>query len=237
MYLIIDTPTKHGAVGIWRKGALTRQLSWRSDHNHTAELMPAIESLLSQERLAPTDIQGIAVTSGPGGFGALRAGMSVAKGLAFSLGVPLVGISALEASAYPYREVGYPVCSLLEAGRGQVAWARFQQTTSGWRRRTPDRVTPDQALLQATGRHTLFCGEGVATYAQRLREAIGRRAHLAPQTALTDRLHGAAAIGSARLDAGEADPLAALQPRYLRQPGITPPRQPQPVRYGTKAQR
>lgn len=235
MYLIIDTSTKHGAVGIWRGGALTRQLSWRSDHNHTAELMPAIESLLSQEKLAPTDIQGIAVTSGPGGFGALRAGMSAAKGLAFALGVPLAGISSLEASAYPYREVGYPVCSLLVAGRGLVAWARFQQTNSGWRRRSPDRVTPEAVLLRATGRHTLFCGEGLATYAQRLREAMGQRAHLAPQTAPMDRLQGAAAIGSARLDAGEAGPLAALQPHYLRPPAITPPRPAHQVRYGTVA--
>jgi tRNA threonylcarbamoyladenosine biosynthesis protein TsaB len=237
MYLIIDTSTKHGAVGIWRKGALTRQLSWLSDHNHTAELMPAIESLLSQEGFAPKDIQGIAVTSGPGGFGALRAGMSAAKGLAFALGVPLVGISSLEASAYPYRDLGYPVCSLLVAGRDLVAWARFQQTGSGWLRRTPDRVTPEAVLLQATGRHTLFCGEGLATYAQRLREALGRRAHLAPQMAPMDRLQGAAAIGSARLDAGEADPLAALQPHYLRLPAITPPRPPQPVRHGTVARR
>ena len=237
MHLIIDTPTKYGAVGIWRDGALVRLASWRSQHNHTAELMPAIESLLAHEKLAPADLTGIVVTSGPGGFGALRAGMSTAKGLAFALGLPLVGVSTLEASAYPYRETGYPVCPLLEAGRGLVAWARFQQTASGWSRRTPDRVTPDEKLLQATARHTLFCGEGALAYASRLREAMGKRAHLVLQSTPLDRLQGAAAIGSARLLAGDADPIAALQPHYLRPPGITPPRPPRLVRYGTKARR
>ena len=235
MYLVIDTPSRYGAAGIWRDGALARLASWRSQHNHTADLMPAIESLFALERLSLTGLEGIVVTSGPGGFGALRAGMSVAKGLATALETPLVGVSTLEASAYPYREAGYPLCPLLEAGRGQVAWARFQQTTRGWVRRTPDRVTSDDALLRSTARHTLFCGEGAPAYAGRLREAMGARAHLLLQATPLDRLQGAASIGVARLLAGEADPLAALQPHYLRPPGITPPRPPRPVRYGAQA--
>ena len=235
MYLIIDTPTKYGAAGIWRDGGLVRLMSWKSWHNHTAELMPAIESLLAMEGLAPTGLEGVVVTSGPGGFGALRAGMSVAKGFATALQVPLVGVSTLEASAYPYREAGYTVCPLLEAGRGQVAWARFQQTAGGWVRHTPDQVTSGQALLISTARRTLFCGEGVQVYAKLLREAMGARAHLLSHAIPLDRLEGAAAIGSARLSSGEADSPAALQPHYLRPPGITPPRPPQPVRYGAQA--
>jgi tRNA threonylcarbamoyladenosine biosynthesis protein TsaB len=235
MYLIIDTSTRYGAVGLWREGALVRTMAWHSQHSHTAELMPAIEALLSQEGDSAADLRGITVAIGPGGFSALRAGMSVAKGLAFALLVPLVGVSSLEASAYPYREVGYPVCALLEAGRDQVAWARFQQTSAGWLRRTADRVTPAQELLRATGRHTLFCGEGVPAYEQRLTQAMDRRAHRVTQPFPLDRLQGAAALGTARLEAGESDQVGALHPHYLRPPTITPPRPPTPVRYGAAA--
>ena len=172
------------------------------------------------------------MATGPGGFSALRAGLSVVKGLAFALSLPVVGVSTLEASAYPYRDLGYPICALLEAGRSLVAWARFQQTAQGWRRRTPDRVTASEALLGATGRHTLFCGEGLPLHRERLAEAMGARAHFAQEPAPPLRVLGLALLGAARLDAGESDRLASLQPRYLRAPGITRPREPRPVRRG-----
>ena len=235
MYLIIDTSTRHGAVGLWRGEAFARMSAWHTERNHTAELMPAIQALLAQEGRSLEELEGIAVAVGPGGFSALRAGMSAAKGLAFALGVPLVGVSTLEASAYPYRTGDYPVCALLKAGRDLVAWARFQQTASGWRRRTPDQITPVQELLRSSGRHTLFCGEGVAAYGGQLLEAMGRRAHLTAPVPPVDRLQGAAAIAIARLKRGESDSIAGLQPHYLRAPAITPPRPPQPVRYGTPA--
>ena len=237
MYLVIDTSTRHGAIGLWRDGTLARVMAWRSPGNHTAELMPAVESALAQEGRVASDLQGIAVATGPGGFSALRAGMSVAKGLAFALEIPLVGVSTLEATAYPYRGAGYPVCAVLEAGRGQVAWARFVEGTAGWVRQTEDRVTPEAELVRSNRRHTLFCGEGLSAYGDGLRAALGPRAHLVEQPTPLDRLQGASAIGVARLERGEADPVAGLEPRYLRPPGITTPRPPRSVRYGAAPRR
>ena len=101
MYLVIDTSTRHGAIGLWRDGTLARAMAWRSPGNHTAELMPAVESALAQEGCAASDLRGIVVATGPGAFSALTAGMSVAKGLAFPLGKNLVGVSTLEETAYP----------------------------------------------------------------------------------------------------------------------------------------
>jgi len=152
MYLVIDTSTRHGAVGIWRDGTLARTLAWRSRHNHTAELMPAVDEVLKGIGAAPKELTGIVVAHGPGGFSALRVGLGAAKGLAFAVGAPLVGISTLEASAYPYRGVGLPVCSIIESGRDLMAWARFQETAAGWKRRTADRITPSEALLAASVR-------------------------------------------------------------------------------------
>ncbi len=237
MHLIIDTSTRYGAVALWRDGVFVRAAEWRSEHSHTAELMPSIDALLSQAGESVGGLRGIALAIGPGGFSTLRAGMAVAKGLCFATGVPLVGVSSLEASAYPYRSTGYPVCALLEAGRDLVAWARFQQMDETWRRRTPDRVTPVAELLQGRGRHTLFCGEGVAAYAARLRDALGQRAHMTHQPFPLDRLLGVALLGVARLEAGESDPVAGLQPRYLRPPGITQPRPARAVRHGASARR
>lgn len=223
LYLAIDTSTRYGAVGLWRGGALVRVHSWYSRHNHTSELMPAVEAALDATGMRMMDIMGVAVARGPGGFSALRSGLGVAKGLAFAAGVPVVGVSTVEASAYPYRNTGLPVCALVESGRDIVGWARFQQQVT-WRRRTPDRVTPLEVMLSARGRHTLFCGEGVALHADAIYEALGAKAHLIVEPAPLSRIGGVAQLGALRLDAGEADSVAMIAPHYLRAPTITPPK-------------
>ena len=225
-YLVIDTSTRHGAVGVFAGGVLVRSLSWSTRNNHTSELMPALDVVLRGAGLQPSGLAGIVVAHGPGGFSALRAGLGAAKGLSFATGLPVVGVSTLEASAYPYRGLGLPVCPLIEAGRELVAWARFAQTESGWKRRTADRVTATDILLAYTGRHLLFCGEGVGTYASRLREVMGDRAHVVEEPAPLSRLGGLAELGAARLEAGDGGSVTALRPHYLRSPGITQPRAP-----------
>jgi tRNA threonylcarbamoyladenosine biosynthesis protein TsaB len=237
MYLVIDSSTKNGAVGLWEDGRLVQTLSWHSQHSHTAELMPSIDALLALKHRAVKDLTGIIVATGPGGFSALRAGMGAAKGLAFALSVPLAGVSTLEASAFPYRELGYPVCAMLESGRDSVAWARFQLTASGWHRRTPDRVTTLEEFLRSRSRHYLFCGEGLESFAGPLAKAMGTKAHLMAESVPLGRLQGAAVIGAHRLDVDDSDSVAALQPHYLRPPRITPPKPPHAIRLGAAAQR
>ena len=131
MYLVIDTSTHNGAVGLWRGDGLARTTAWSTRNNHTAELMPAVQGLLDAEHAAPADLTGVIAARGPGGFSALRAGLAVAKGLAFAVSAPLAGVSTLEATAYAFRGAGLPVCPLISAGRDLVAWARFQQTGRG----------------------------------------------------------------------------------------------------------
>ena len=232
MYLVIDTSTHYGAVGLWSDATLHRSQTWHSRSNHTAELMPAVEALLGAVHLAPKDLTGIAIAHGPGGFSALRAGLGIAKGLAFASGVPVVGVSTIEASAYPHRGLGMRMCALIDAGRDIVAWARFEQTDDGWRRLTPDRITPLDAMLSSRGRHTLFCGEGVVKHADAIRQALGDRAHLIEEAAPLSRLLGVAELGALRLDHGDSDPVAAIAPRYLRSPGVTRPATPTAVRKG-----
>ena len=222
-YLIVDSSTRYGAVGLWVDGGLVRTQAWFSKNNHTSELLPAVDGVLSASGVTPAGLFGIAVASGPGGFSALRAGLGLVKGLAFATGLPVIGVSSIEASAYPHRGVGLPICAVIEAGRGAVAWARFAQDDS-WKRRTPDRVTSLESMLAAKGRHTLFCGEGAGVHADAIREALGVRAHVIVEPTPLVRLAGVAALGVARLQAGEAESVAALRPRYLRSPSITPPK-------------
>ena len=220
-YLVIDTSTRCGAVGLWRGGGLSRAAFWRSRNNHTAELMPAIERLTAEEGVAPADLAGVAVAVGPGGFSALRTGVGVAQGFAAARGLPIAGVSALEASAHPYRTAAERVCAVLPAGRGSVVWAAYAASGGNWLPLLDERVSETGDFVAAQSGAELFCGEGLAEVAGALRERFGGGVRIVEESAPLARLGGVAALGAGLLDAGETG--LGPVPRYLRPPRITPP--------------
>lgn len=230
-YLVIDTAARAGAVGLW-DGGLSRVVSWRSRNNHTAELMPAIEAVLDAEGVPPAELGGIAVTVGPGGFSAVRTGLGAAKGLALGAALPLVGVSTLEASAYSYRRAAERVCAVLSAGRGLVSWAVYGATGGAWRALSSETVSSVGEFVDAQTGVTLFCGEGLSEAEDALRARLGADARFVLEGAPLARLAGAAELGAALLASGSVGPAAAVEPRYLRPPGITTPNSPAPVRRG-----
>lgn len=220
MLLAIDTSTRYAGIALADAGGRVISCrSWHSAVNHTAELMPAVAQTLAAAGLTVKDLAGIAIALGPGGFSALRVGMSVAKGLAIAAGRPLVGVGTLDLEAWPYRDSGLPVCALLDAGRGEVAAALF----AAGQRRHPDRICPPAELPAEGEEPTLFCGEGLAAHAAQLRQRLGRRAVIAGN-APAARLYALAALGQQRLAAGDVDDVASLQPYYLRMPTIGGPK-------------
>ena len=224
MYLIIDSTTRAGAVGLWQPGAgLRASRTWESTHNHTAELAPAIDAMLVEAGLSPTSIAAIGVGIGPGGFSALRAGLGIAKGMAFSLGVPIAGVDTLEAAAYPFRSCAATIYALLPAGRELVAWAMFRSEAGSWARISDDQVTALDDLLDAADRGALFVGEAAPVARDTIATRLGDRAAFADNDGPLLRLAGVAELALAQLERGESSPVAALQPNYVRPPSIGAP--------------
>ena len=228
MLLAIDTSTRYAGVALGAEGRVVSLRSWYSSINHTAELMPAIAEILLSQGLSAGGLSGITVALGPGGFSALRVGMSVAKGLAVTAGKPLVGVGTLDLEAFPYLESGMPVCALLDAGRQEVASAHFGPDG---RRTREDMICPPQALFEAVSQATVFCGEGVQTWSQTIKDGLGALA-VVVKPAPSLRLWSLLEVGGEKLAAGEADDLAGLQPYYLRMPSIGGPKRRDWVRQG-----
>ena len=226
MLLAIDTSTRSGGVALWDNGAAVATMCWRSAQHHSQELMPAISSLLSSRRLTMRDLEGIGVALGPGGFSALRVGLSTAKGLAMPIGLPLVGVGTLEAEAYPWRSVGLPVQPILDLGRGNLATARFSFEGDVWKKVADEHIaTPEELLasLQGAG-PTILCGEGVPTLGDALRDGLPDRSLLMPFTTPASRLSALGEMAESKLSEGEPPPMAGLEPLYLRAPNIGPPK-------------
>ncbi len=121
MQLAIDTSTDTASIALVRDAEVLVELTWHSGRNHTTQLLPNLSRLLDKADIHSVNC--IFVAKGPGSFNGLRVGVSTAKGLAFSLKIPLVGISTLEVEAYQHAETGLPVCPIFNAGRGEIATA------------------------------------------------------------------------------------------------------------------
>ncbi len=230
MLLAIDTSTPCAGVLVWEDGRPVFSQTWRSAYNHTRMLMPAVREALRQVGIAAKELDGIAVALGPGGFSALRVGISAAKGLALPWNTPLVGVGTLETEAYPYAGTGLTVCPLLNIGRRDMAWACFRGAGGDWRKTRDEQIAPNVELAGVLPAEAIICGEGTKTAEPLLRDSTVEFPHLMEYPGPSLRLWALARLAAERLEQGRTDDAQSLEPLYLRRPSITPPNPPRRVR-------
>lgn len=169
---------------------------------HQERLAPMAREVMADAGLAFDRLDRIAVTVGPGSFTGLRVGIAFAKGLAFALGKPTVGIGALEALAAQARGLVFPA---IDARRGQLYLQAFDD---GAALMAPDAVTAEVAAARlaelSQARPFTLVGSGAALLAD-----------FAP-TATVIAAEGADAGDVARLAAARTP--GPLKPLYLRAP-------------------
>ncbi|MEE8413181.1 MAG: tRNA (adenosine(37)-N6)-threonylcarbamoyltransferase complex dimerization subunit type 1 TsaB [Dehalococcoidales bacterium] len=224
MQLAIDTSTDTASLALVQENKLLAESTWRSERNHTVQLLPRLRHLLDQANLSFQSVDCIIVARGPGSYNGLRVGISTAKALAFSLDIPLIGISTLEAEAYQYAGTGLPVCPVFNAGREEIATATYQQKGKQWRRIAEERLTTIDDLCSEVTAKTLFCGEFAPTIADRLKKQLKNKAVIPDMAAGLRRAGFLAELGLDKFMAGDYDDIASLQPSYFRGPSITKPK-------------
>lgn len=221
MELAIDTSTETASIALSSEGRIIAEITWHAGQNHTAELVPNLNHLLTQVKIELKDINSVIVAKGPGSFNGLRVGMSFTKGLALSLNIPIVGVSTLEAEAFPYAAIGLPICPIQNAGRSEIATALFQTKRGKWCRLIDEHITTIEKLVPEIKTRTIFCGKIPHDTVLQLRQGLGRKA-LIPDGAATLRRAGyLAELGWSKLKENNSDHSPTLEPLYLRRPAIT----------------
>ncbi|MBL17153.1 MAG: tRNA (adenosine(37)-N6)-threonylcarbamoyltransferase complex dimerization subunit type 1 TsaB [Chloroflexi bacterium] len=216
MLLAIDTSTRYAGVALVNEDRVVASHAWHATYNHTAELMPAVVNILEHSGLSASELDGVAVALGPGGFSALRVGISAAKGLSLVAKKPIIGVGTLDLEAHPYLHTGVQVCALIEAGREECATVLFGP---GGVRTREDRVCTAVELMAEIKGPAIFCGEGVMAWQDHITGAKGADAQIIRPVPAA-RVWTLAVLGQEKLMAGETDDLASLQPEYLRMPSI-----------------
>lgn len=224
MELAIDTSSANASLAISQDEMVLAELTWRCGQNHSVELIPSIDTLMKIIKIEKDSLTGIIVARGPGSFNGLRVGMATAKGLAYALKIPIVGVSTLEIEAMPHLATGLPVCPVHNAGRGEIAIALFHQQGEQRLRLWEEQITTVTELAARIAERTIFCGEISEEQSSYLKSTLGSNALIISKTSSLRRAGFLAELGWSRLKKGDWDDPSTLQPLYLWQPPITMPK-------------
>lgn len=223
--LAIETATPLGSVALLEGEMVVREVAERVPQRHLEWLAPAIAGLLDAAGWRPGDVQGLAVSRGPGSFTGLRIGVATAAAWAHTRGVPVIGLSTLEVVAAGARGSGSGgvICPVLDARRGAIAFALFERNET-MIRLLDDTIGLGHALFERLpgAVPVTFAGDGVP----RVLDAIRALPHavVAPEDAWDPRAAVLGRIAHGRLARGERDDPYLLHPVYARGAGITPSR-------------
>lgn len=124
--LAIDTATENCSVGLSLPGQDVELLEAITPAGHSKLVHGMIRQLLDRHNMEYVDLDGIVVDTGPGSFTGVRIGIGVAQGLAYAAGIPVLGISSLQALAAA-AECDYCL-SAIDARMQQVYWAIYKCT-------------------------------------------------------------------------------------------------------------
>src|SRR4051795_3835431 len=122
--LAIDTALAacSAAVLDTQRGGIIATETLAMTRGHAEALMPLIARIMDAARLEFSELDRIAVTTGPGSFTGLRVGIAAARGIALAAGKPAFGLSTLSAYAAPLiaKDDSIPVMAVIDARHGQV---------------------------------------------------------------------------------------------------------------------
>lgn len=215
--LAVDTATEACSAALLVGDKLFSR--WEeAPRDHTRKILPMVQAVLEDAGISLSDLDAIAFGRGPGSFTGVRIGISVAQGLAFGAGVPLIGISTLAAMAQgAYRLDGAEqVLTAIDARMNEVYFGRYELIDGRMQLVGDEVVSEPAALVDVRGKLAgpVTCvGTGFETYGETL-------SGLADELAVSQVRFPAAGdmlpLARAAWLAGEAVPVEQATPVYLR---------------------
>ena len=209
-------------VALSMDGKIVAELTNKETHSHASFIQVAIAKVLAEQQMAIGDLDAIAVTLGPGSYTGLRVGLATAKGIAYSLQKPLIGLSTLSALASAAIQLApntieppFQVFAMIDARRMEVFGAVYDTSCNP--------ILPEQAMVLDQAKWsslihqpTLCIGNGLVktkefTASHQVKYLEG---HYTSQVLLD--------MAITKLNAAQFEDLAYVGPNYLKEVYILP---------------
>ena len=221
--LAVDTATEACSAALLVGDTLYSR--WEeAPRDHTRKILPMVQALLDEAGLSLDELDAIAFGRGPGSFTGVRIGISVAQGLAFGAGVPMIGVSTLAAMAQGAHKLegAEQVLAAIDARMDEVYWGCYAAEQGEMCLQGLEAVLAPELAQLPRGAHGdwFAAGTGWGTYGARIAlQPCGSEPAMLPHA---QDLLSLATFAWAR---GEALPADQAQPVYLRD-NVATPKQP-----------
>jgi len=215
LILNIETSTTLCSVSLAKEGKILSCKEINEGFTHAENLHVFIEEVLAVAGKSVKDLDAIAVGSGPGSYTGLRIGVSAAKGLAYALSVPLIGLNTLQtmtAMAVQKNQSDILFCPMLDARRMEVYTAIFDKNLNTIKETSAQIISADNLNFFKMGKPICFFGDGMPKCKELLENV--------PQSLFIENIIPSAA-GLANLSYGkylkkEFEDVAYFEPLYLK---------------------
>ena len=213
--LSIETSTSICSVAIHEQGELIALAEIKEPGAHAEKLLLLVDELFEKAGLSFADLDAVAVSQGPGSYTGLRIGVSTAKGIAYALEIPLIGINTLQAMAASQSVApGDYVVAVLDARRKEVYTQTFGDSLQ--------ELSPIEAVVLEEGvfasilekGRVYFVGDGVEKVKEEVKSA---NALFIADWAISLSAKNMGVLASEKYARKEWEDLAYFVPNYLKE--------------------
>lgn len=217
----IDSSGLVASAAVTVDDLLVSEFTVNNKQTHSQTLLPMIDRVVAMSGISLEELDGIAVSAGPGSFTGLRIGSSTAKGMALALGKPIIPVPTLEGLAYRLAYADGVVCPLMDARRNQVYTGIYRFGES----RALECIMQQAAVelseviqrINELGEKVHYLGDGTAVYQEILQKETEVAFDIAPLHLNRQSAAAVAALGAIYLKQGKGVDAREHTPVYLRQ--------------------
>ncbi len=220
----IETSTPMVSVALAEDGHLSGEFSLLTKQGHMRHLLPLIDQLFQSLEMSVGDLDGFAVSVGPGSFTSLRVGIATCKALAHTANKPVAEVPTLDLLAWGLQGTPDLLCPVITARQNEVYTAFYVSSDNGIKRLSsylalnPERLA--ERFQEELKARITFVGEGAETNWDCFQGFLGDRAVLADSTRKWPRAGKTALLGEEILNREGGKKPGAVQALYVKSPAI-----------------
>jgi tRNA threonylcarbamoyladenosine biosynthesis protein TsaB len=168
----VDSSFPDCSVALLENDKILSQHCGNRKSSFSDQLLPMVDEVLASSQSSLDNIDGFAVTNGPGSFTGLRVGLSLVKGLVLVTEKPFAGVDTLEAMAALVSNTDFQICPILDARKREVYCALFCYKENQLTRISKNSALKPEDLCKIISKPTVFIGSGLNTYRQLLIDSL-----------------------------------------------------------------
>ena len=212
----IDTSTDICGIALTEDRILITEFRSNIKQAHAEKIIHTIDRVLNDVHLKLNEIDGIAISIGPGSFTGLRIGLAAVKGLAFATKLPVVSVPSLDAlasQAYFWRD---QICPLIKAQADEAYTALYHFQTGRLIRNSDYQLITLNSLHDFINQKTLIVNSGMKNLQDFINEDLEKSVEIAPpEYSMTSGL-SVAILGFDKFYRQEIEDIDKLEPFYLK---------------------